>query len=151
MYASYASWIPTFLVTHFDGLADLRAAYEGPKTLVPMFLTFLLPGWAAREFLFVSSVGHPRADERGPAFEERRGELLMSSIYRRTWVPLSMKTKILISRTCVMTAMIMANTVVQILGTVAGADMKGALGWAGIWAGATVIVGSIYGWIEAID
>lgn len=137
IYTSYATWIPKFLIVHFDGLPDLRVAHQGAGGLVPMFMSFLFVGYFAREFLFVGSAGHPDTDEQGPRYKEKRGEMLVSSVYRRTWVPLPLRTKILISRTFVMTTMTMANTVVQLLGTVNGADLTGALGWAGIWAATT--------------
>ncbi|KAL1955171.1 hypothetical protein VTO42DRAFT_8936 [Malbranchea cinnamomea] len=151
IYMSYSSWVPIFLINHFDGLPDLRSAHEGATMLLPTFLTYLPAGFAARDFLLVSSAGHPRAEERGPAYREQPGELLISSLYHRYWVPRRTKTKILVKRTAVLAMMIMANTVVQLLGTINGADLKGSLGWAGIWTVATVTIAAAFSWMEAVD
>ena len=151
IYTSYATWIPKFLIVHFDGLPDLRVAHQGPSGLVPMFLSFLFIDYAAREFLFVGSAGHPDADEHGPRHKEKHGEMLVSSVYRRTWLPLPLRTKILISRTFVITTMTVVNTVVQLLGTINGADVAGALGWAAIWAAATNVVAGVYAWMQAAE
>lgn len=140
-----------FLINHFDGLPDLRAAHQGTKMLLPTFLLTLPAGFAARDFLLVSSGGQIGAEQHGEEYEDRPGEMLMSSIYRKHWVPLQTKTKSLVKRTVVLASMIMANTVVQLLGTVNGSDLHGALGWGGIWTGATVAITALFAWIEAAD
>ena len=50
LYASYATWLPTQLVIHFEGLPDISAAHAGPAGLPVLFLTLLPAGWAARDF-----------------------------------------------------------------------------------------------------
>lgn len=61
------------------------------------------------------------------------------------------KCKVLVSRTAVLTAMIVANTLIQIVGTINGAELEGALGWAAVWVAGTVVNGAIFGWIEAVE
>ncbi|TPX19751.1 hypothetical protein DIZ76_017543 [Coccidioides immitis] len=151
LYISFATWLPSFLVTFFEGLPSVQAAHEGAKGLIPMFLSLLPAGSAVRDFLFVSSIGQPHAEDSGPAYEERDGELFVTSLYRRFWVTLSAKRKTLIARTALLATIILANTVVQLVGTISGVEMKGAMGWAMIWMAATVANGLMYGWIDAAD
>lgn len=149
LYTSYTSWLPVFLINHFDGLPDLRAAHRGSKMLLPTFLLNLPAGVAARDFLLVTPAGQLGSEQCGEEYEEHPGELLMTSIYRKYWVPLRTKTKTLVKRTAVLSGMIMANTVVQLLGTINGADLTGALGWSGVWTAATVAIAAFFAWIEA--
>ena len=149
LYTSYTSWLPVFLINHFDGLPDLRAAHRGSKMLLPTFLVNIPAGIAARDFLLVTPAGQLGAEQHGEEYEERPGELLVTSIYRKYWVPLKTKTKTLVKRTVVMASMIMVNTVVQLLGTINGSDLKGALGWGGVWTAATVTIAVFFAWIEA--
>lgn len=83
--------------------------------------------------------------------EELPGELLVTSLYRRYWVALPTKTRVLVSRTAALAAMIMLNTIVQIVGTISGAEMEGAVGWGAIWTLATCVTGVLFGWVEAAD
>lgn len=57
----------------------------------------------------------------------------------------------LVSRTLALAAMVFTNTVVQIVGTVEGADLDGAVVWGGVWAVGCLVVGGVFGWIGAVD
>ncbi|WEW55226.1 hypothetical protein PRK78_000655 [Emydomyces testavorans] len=151
LYLSFATWLPSFLVTYFEGLPSIEIVHAGAKGLIPMFLGLLPAGYATRDFLFISSAGQPHAEDTGPEYEERHGELVAMSLYRKYWVTLPAKKKTLIARTGVLAVMIFANTVVQLVGTINGVEMEGAIGWAMIWMAATVVIGVVYGWIDAAD
>lgn len=151
LYLSFATWLPSFLVVHFEGLPSLEIVYEGAKSLIPMFIGLLPAGYATRDFLFVSSTGQPFAEHRGPAYVEHQGELFVTSLYRKYWVTLAEKQKTLIIRTAVLASMIFANTVVQLVGTINGVKTDGAVGWASIWSAAAMTNGLMYGWIDAAD
>lgn len=152
LYASYASWLPAQLVVHFESIPDISAAHAGPAGLPMLFITLLPAGWAIRDFLFVSSAGR----STGAADEEsedvtREGEYLISAVYRKTWGRLPTKTQILISRTFILALSVLLNTIVQVAGTIRSVSVAGAFGWGAVWAVATLVVGSMFGWIEAVD
>ncbi|KAI1983592.1 hypothetical protein LOZ53_005782 [Ophidiomyces ophidiicola] len=151
LFLSFATWLPTHLVTYFDGLPSLEIAFDGAKSLVPMFIGLLPAGYATRDFLFVSSAGQPYAEEPGPAYQERSHELFAVLLYRKYWMTLPAKRRTLIARTIVLSSMSFANTVVHSVGTINGVELNGAMGWAAIWKVATVTTGLIYGWIDAAD
>ncbi|KAJ5643872.1 uncharacterized protein N7484_006379 [Penicillium longicatenatum] len=148
LYASYASWLPAQLVVHFESIPDISAAHAGPAGLPVLFLTLIPTGYAVRDFLFVSSTGHATAVESKTNHE---GELLICALYRKTWCQLSTKTRILVSRTLVLAAGVFFNTVVQVAGTIDSVSVEGASLWGAVWTFATVAVGAVFGWIEAVD
>ncbi|OJD22773.1 hypothetical protein ACJ73_05875 [Blastomyces percursus] len=175
LYSSLATWLPTYLVTYYDGLPDLRIAHVGPKGFVSLLVTLLPAGYSLRDFLFVSSVGAAQLEEQQHKRvtvaveeeaegevktggqkarkhdEERTGELLVTLLYRKYWLALPAKTRVLMSRTAALATMIMLNTIVQVVGTISGAEMEGAMGWGAIWTLATCVIGVMFGWVEAAD
>ncbi|QSS49870.1 hypothetical protein I7I53_10360 [Histoplasma capsulatum var. duboisii H88] len=168
LYSSVVTWLPTYLVTYYDGLPDIRIAHAGAKSFISLLATLLPAGYALRDFLFVSSVGAEWLDEQrtedsavdliGPGKEAREqgdeapsGELLVMSVYRKYWLELPAKTRSLLSRTIELAVMIMFNTVVQVVGTINGAEVEGAVGWGSIWTLATCVTGVMFGWVEAAD
>ncbi|RHZ48638.1 uncharacterized protein CDV56_103783 [Aspergillus thermomutatus] len=151
LYSSYASWLPAYLVVHFENIPDIRLAHAGPAGLPILFLTLLPAGWAARDFLFVSSAGASNSDATLKLRSASEGEYLACAIYRRTWGTLSPKTRVLVSRTALLASTIVLNTVLQVAGTVRGVDVPGATMWGSIWGVATIAVGGFFGWIEAVD
>ncbi|KAL4896995.1 hypothetical protein BDV59DRAFT_198440 [Aspergillus ambiguus] len=157
LYLSYATFLPTRLVLHFHDIPDITAVHAGPEGLPILFLALLPAGCAARDFLFVSSAGSAAAsrtaedDTAGASPAEREGEYLACAVYRKTWGRLPPKTKVLAGRTLVLAAVLLLNTVVQVAGTVDGVDIEGAAAWGGVWAVGTVVVGTLFGWIEGVD
>ncbi|KAJ6004944.1 hypothetical protein N7540_012743 [Penicillium herquei] len=152
LYASYASWLPTTLVVHFDSIPDITAAHAGPAGLPVLFLTLIPAGYAVRDFLFVSSTGHvtgPTAEESHPL--DHDSQYIVISVYCRTVGQLSAKTRILASRTLILAAGVLLNTVVQVAGTIREVSLEGASLWGAVWAVATLAVGGMFGWIEAVD
>jgi hypothetical protein len=149
LYASYASWLPVQLVMHFDSIPSVSAAHAGPAGLPVLFVTLIPVGYAVRDFLFVSSAGHSTNDEVEAA--ERHGEYLFMAIYRKTWCQLSVKARILAFRTFLLASVILLNTIVQVAGTIRGASVVGAFAWGSVWAVSTLVVGGVFGCIEAVD
>ncbi|KAK2757206.1 hypothetical protein FQN54_004720 [Arachnomyces sp. PD_36] len=151
LYVSFATWLPVHLVSYFDGIRDLRTAHSGPAGLPLLLLNLLPAGYAARDFLFVSSTGTSQPLEPKPSSKDGQGELLFTSLYRKTWGQLPVKTRTLISRTLVLSSMVMLNTIVQVAGTIEGAELYGAVGWGGIWSLATLVIGLTFHWIEDVE
>ncbi|KAL5357856.1 hypothetical protein BJX96DRAFT_28854 [Aspergillus floccosus] len=156
LYLSYASFLPTRLVLHFQDIPDITAVHAGAEGLPILFLALLPAGCAARDFLFVSSAGAATAEKEkkkaaGQEDAPREGEYLACAVYRKTWGRLSTKTKVLAGRTLILAAVLLLNTIVQVAGTVNGVDVEGAAVWGGVWAAATVVIGTLFGWIEGVD
>ncbi|PYH41357.1 ATP-binding protein [Aspergillus saccharolyticus JOP 1030-1] len=160
LYLSYATpWLPTNLVLHFEGIPDISAVHAGPAGLPTLFLSLLPAGWAARDFLFASSTGASAASTKEtekaaqkPATKtEKDGEYLARAVYRKMWGTLSPKTKVLVSRTFVLAVVMLANTVIQVAGTVNRVSVEGASAWGLVWAAAAVVNGLAFGWIESVD
>ncbi|KAE8390507.1 hypothetical protein BDV23DRAFT_172319 [Aspergillus alliaceus] len=154
LYMSYATWLPTQLVLHFQNIPDISAVHAGPAGLPTLFLALLPAGWAARDFLFVSSAGAAstkKVDATEKSASSHEGEYLACAIYRKTWGALSPKMKVLTSRTVLLAAMLVANTVVQLAGTVEGISIEGASAWGSVWAVGVLAVGTTFGWIESVD
>jgi hypothetical protein len=145
LYASYATWLPARLVVHFEGLPDISAAHAGPAGLPVLFLTLIPAGWAARDFLFVSSTGY---STRVAQSASREGGYLTGGI---SWGKLSTKTRILISRSIVLAIGIQLNTIVQVAGTIKDVSIEGAAAWGAVWAFAAVTTGATFAWIEGVD
>lgn len=171
LYISYATWLPAWLVVYFDDIPDITAVHAGPAGLPVLFLSLIPAGWAARDFLFVSSTGVSSPATRssssapsGPTKESPEKETTTSVgvamnepeyfaeiAYRKTFGQLSAKTRTLIWRTLFLAAMIVLNTTVQGVSTIHGVNWEGAVGWGSIWAVATVAIGLTFGWIEAVE
>lgn len=154
LYASYATWLPAQLVTHFANIPDISPAHAGPAGWPVLFLTLLPAGWAARDFLFggwARAAAVEAADGAASKKRSREREYLLCALYRKTWGALTAGTRALVSRTVVLTTMTLLNTVVQVAGTVAGVDSVGAGVWGAVWAVGCLGVGAVFGWIGAAD
>ncbi|OJJ51640.1 hypothetical protein ASPZODRAFT_55153 [Penicilliopsis zonata CBS 506.65] len=152
VYLSYATWLPAQLVLHFENIPDITAAHAGPAGLPVLFLSLVPAGWAARDFLFVSSAGSTADhDEKEEGEEGQDGEYLVEAVCRQTWGRLSAKTRVLVARTFYLAVMLVLNTVVQVAGTIRGVDLQGASAWGTVWAVAALAIGFTFGWIEAVD
>lgn len=148
----FSTWLPVHLVTHFEGVPDIRLVHSGLQGLPSVFLQLALGGYAAYDLLFVSSAGWPAETKNSgdDVGQTRDGEYLITSLYNRTWARLSPKGKILASRTLILATMTLVNTIIQVSGTVAGVDLPGSAGWGALWATAVLAVGGLFAWIEAV-
>ncbi|KAL4924337.1 ATP-binding protein [Aspergillus undulatus] len=157
LYFSYATWLPAQLVVHFERLPNITRVHAGSAGLPILFLNLIPAGFAARDFLFVSSTGTPAAEAHGHELEKiksalpKQGEFLASAIYRKTFGALSQRTRVLASRTVILATALLINTIIQVAGTINGASFEGASAWGFVWASGTVIVGLAYAWTEAVD
>ncbi|KAG0159400.1 hypothetical protein PDIDSM_6922 [Penicillium digitatum] len=131
LYASYATWLPTQLVIHFEGLPDISAAHAGPAGLPVLFLTLIPAGWAARDFLFVSSTGYSTTPTGFTSCCE--GENLAAFICRTTWGKLTIKSRVLLSRSILLALGVLLNTIVQVAGTINDVSIEGAATWGAVW------------------
>ena len=152
LYICFATWLPAHLVTHFDGLPDIRVVHAGSKGFVSLLIQLIPVGCFVREFILVPSAGLSHSADQVMVYAGgRQGEFIITSIYRKTWISLRAKSKVLLTRTVVLATVTMLNTMIQVWGTINGVELEGAVEWAAIWTGATLLIGSAFGWIQAAD
>lgn len=159
LYVSFVTWLPAHLVVHFEDIPNISLTHTGPRCVPIIFLWHLLPGWAAKQFLFVSSAGAQdgsgSSSVSSPDKHQPSGGWKIKSyacaIYRRTWGALTVKRRVLIQRALTLAAMMVLGTTVQLVGTVQGVDVQGASAWGAIWSFATLVTALVYGWIESVD
>ena len=154
--ASFATYLPTWLILHFTGLRTLEAAHLGPAGLPTLLLALIPAGYAVMEFLFAPSTaaaGSPPSTitvapevSPMPAFDPSTSSFFEHLQYN-TWGWYSTRQKELIKRTTLLTGLMAAETVVNLWGTIRGIELPGALGYAGVWALGCVVTGAVLDWV----
>ncbi|KIW88727.1 uncharacterized protein Z519_10773 [Cladophialophora bantiana CBS 173.52] len=151
--ASFATFLPTWLIVYFTGLRTLEPAHLGPAGLPTLLLTLIPAGWACMEFLFAPSTavaGVPASATtvaiKGPAFDPATATF-WGHVYHNAWGWYSARQKELIGRTALLTGLMFAETVLTLWGTVEGVEAEGALGYAGVWALGCVVTGAVLDWV----
>ncbi|KAI9679811.1 MAG: hypothetical protein M1817_004825 [Caeruleum heppii] len=144
-YASYHSWLPIYLVTHFDGIRDISAAHS--PALPMLFLSSIPIGLAVQEFIFTPSTGLKidTKKEAAPAFNPETASL-GETIKYNVW-GYSERCKVVIKRTAILMAVTGLNTWLQTFVTIEGVENYGAIGYAGVWATAVALTGAAYLWV----
>ncbi|KAI0481105.1 hypothetical protein GGR56DRAFT_305056 [Xylariaceae sp. FL0804] len=150
--AAYATFLPTRLVVHFDGLPSLRhAAYDaygvrdvgGAYDIVARLLPVTLAlGWAARAFVFTPGAAAPpdtEQDARDRAFDPVSASLAETVRWNVWGWPTP--TKVVLRRTALLMAVTGVNTFLQTWLTVRGVEATGAAAWAGVWVFASAVAG----------
>ena len=149
LYTSLKSWLPTYLVTHFDGLKSLDAAHEAAQIFV---LIGALPlGFAAKSFIFTPSMaGKPDTrDAKNAAFDPVTATFWETLKYN-AWGH-SKRVRTLIKRTATLMAFTGLYTWLQVYYVVEGAEFLGAAGWSAVWAAAATITGLAYLWVGNVE
>lgn len=155
IYGSFITWIPTYMVTHFDGLRSVEKAH-GAAVLT--FLALFLPlGFAASQFIFVPAVGSAAnpgltdpniAPEKVP-FNPQTATFAQTLAYNigLSAAGFTPRMKILAKRTAILSASSFINSFVRSYVTIEGTELFGALGWASVWALAAGLTGVGYAWV----
>lgn len=143
LYASQITFLPVFLVQHFEGLRTLELAHS---TILGTLVVAMIPvGFAAREFLLFPVIAvQPEADE------EKEFDSATATLGETFWWNVwgwSAPTKVLIKRTTALLVFQGINVAVQTGATIEGADLVGATGWAGLWAAAGLTTAGLYRWV----
>ena len=142
---SFATFLPVHLITHFTGLRDLTATHLGAAGLPSLLMALIPAGYAAREFLFVSSTGVPPSPGEytfDPATSDLR-----QHVYHNAWGWYSSRQKELISRTTLLAIMVVGETIIQTWGTIKGVEFWGATWYAAIWGVGVAVVGAVFDWV----
>ena len=105
----------------------------------------LLPaGYAAMQFIFIASTAAPPT----PAYVFDTTESgFVEHVYHNAWGWYTNRQKALISRTSLLAAMALTESVIQTWGTIEGVELYGAMGYAGIWVVGVAVVGAVFDWV----
>jgi len=134
LYASYATFLPTTLVTYFNDIPTIASAHnETPITLLPMSLIL---GLAAHSFLFTPAVV---LSSKPVAFDPKTATLVETICYNLWgW---SERTKMVLKRTAVVAGVVGVNGWLQTWATIDGVEATGAMIYASVWATGSLITG----------
>ena len=141
---AFSTFLPVWLITHFDHVRDLSVAHLGAGGLPTLLVSLIPAGYAAHQFLFVSSTGVPQTPDHH--FDPATAGFV-EHVYHNSWGWYSNRQKDLIGRTILLTALVMCETVIQTWGTIAGVELLGAVGYAAMWGVGVVLVGGVYDWV----
>lgn len=155
VYGSFVSWLPTYMVTHFDGLRSMERVHDA--NVLSFLLLFLPLGFAASQFIFVpavASAGNPGITdpklhpEKAP-FDPRTATLSQHLAYNLglSEAGFSRRAEILAKRAMVLAAGSFINSFVRAYMVVEGSELWGALGWASVWAVAAGLAGVGFAWV----
>lgn len=142
---SFATFLPVHLITHFIGVRDLTVTHLGAAGLPSLLVALVPAGYAAREFLFVSSTGVPPAPEEY-TFDSASSDLVQH-VYHNAWGWYSSRQKELIKRTALLVVMVVGETMIQTWGTIKGVEFSGATWYAAIWGVGITVVGAVFDWV----
>lgn len=127
LYGAYATYLPTYLVTYFEGLQTIEAAHQAtPISLIPVTL---LLGLACKSFVFTpaAAAAPSLADSRAKAFNPASATL--GETFWKNIGGYSRRTKIVAQRTLVLMLVSGVNTFVQSYVVVEGVEVCFFLGF----------------------
>ena len=146
---SFGTWLPVYLVTHFDGIRDISALYEANFPLVAG--GFIPVGFAAKVFLFTpATAAKPDAHDKSTAAFNPETATLYETIMYNLW-GYSKRTRTMIKRTATLVTVSGLHTWLQTYASVEGAEGFGAAGWSSVWAVAAMLTGVAFWWVADVD
>jgi hypothetical protein len=154
IYTSAFTWLPVYMITHFD---NLRTIHQGREENLMLQVLLAAPaGLATTRFLFVPTVAASNKLLRAldaiaaPAkFDSENASLGQTLAYNLGFGPegFSARTQVLTKRTAVLVFSSFVNTFIRVFATIEGTELVGALGWSSLWAAAGLLTGVAYGWV----
>lgn len=140
----FESFLPTFLIGHFEFIRTLEPAHRGSAQL-PILLVALLPaGIACRSFLFAPSTS-------AVASEVKELDTVTSGFSEHVrwnlWGWYTSRQKELITRATVLAALMSAETVVQCAGALQGGELQGGAGYAAVWVVGVAVITGVLDWV----
>ena len=146
---SYSSWLPTYLVTHFDGIVDITALHN--KNFAWLVGSFLPLGFAAKVFLFTpATASKPDRHDKEVAKFDPESATLGETVWYNIW-GYSHRTRSLIKRTMTLVVVGGLHTSQQTYITIKGAEGYGAIGWSSVWALAATLTGAAFWWVGDVQ
>ena len=98
------------------------------------------------EFLFAPSTAATRSSTQLAPFDPATATFAEHLQYN-IWGWYNSRQQELISRTGLLALLVVSETIVSTWGTLAGVELVGAAGWAGIWGFGTVVLGAVLDWV----
>lgn len=153
---AFSTFLPVFLVVHFDGLRDLSFAYNVANTLPTLFMWLAPAGVASTQFLFRPAEGAASSSFSATGANsialtrshfDPRTATLAQHIYHNVWGWYTSRQKELIGRTVILGTFLLAETVVHVYSTINGVDAVGAVGYAGLWLVGAIVLGIVLEWV----
>lgn len=155
IYGSFTTWLPTYMIIHFDGLRSLERAHN---TGILLLLALFGPlGYAAAQFIFVPAVGSPgNPGITDPTlkpgvvpFNPETATLGQTLAWNLGLGEhgFTRRGEILFKRTATLAASSFISTFFRAYVIVEGTELLGALGWASVWGIAAALVGVAYAWV----
>lgn len=148
VYLSLRSWLPVYMLNHFDEIPSLERVHNA---VFPLVLVASIPiGTAAKDFLFTTSIVYARASAADrKQFDPRTASLTDTLMWNVGVGQYSTREAVLIRRTILLVVFSSAHAFVKIFGTVEGATWYGAAGWSALWSIAAMATG--YGFLYIGD
>lgn len=147
--SSYSSWLPTYIVIHFDGVRDISKLYN--SNFPVLAASFIPLGFAARVFLFTpATAAKPdNYDKEISNFNAEEATLWETVVYN-VW-GYSKRSRALIKRTATLVAISSLHTSLQTFVTLEGSEGFGGVGWSSVWALAATLTGVAYWWVGDVE
>lgn len=155
---AFVTYLPVFLVTHFSGLRDLTFAHDVVNTL-PTLIMWLAPaGIASTQFLFRPAEGASSSSETatGPnsialhhSHFDPATATFREHVYHNAWGWYTSRQKELVGRCIALGALIFTECVLTLWGTINGVELRGAAGYAAVWAAGVTVVGIFLDYVGA--
>ncbi|MCJ1274438.1 hypothetical protein MMC21_002234 [Puttea exsequens] len=146
---SYSSWLPTYLVTHFDGIRDISRLHN--PNFPALVAAFAPIGFAAKVFIFTPSAAAKHdAYEKEIARFNTESATFSEKIVHDLW-GFSHRTRVLIQRVAIVAIVGSLQTWLKSYATIEGAEGYGAAGWASVWALAATVTGAAFAWVIDVE
>ena len=147
--SSFGTWMPKYLVTHFDGIKDISLLYN--STFIWLAAALIPTGIAAKIFLFTPAVAaKPDSGKKNVTSFDAETATMRDTIAYNLWGH-SKRIRILMQRTGTLASMVGLHTWLHTYVAVDGAEGFGAAGWSAVWALAATCTGVAFIWISDVD
>jgi len=149
IFGSFGSWMPVYLVSHFDGIRDISSLYNAQ---FPWLIAAFIPtGIAAKVFLFTpATAAKPDAADKEMASFDPETASLGETIMYNLWGH-SKRVRTLIERTAILVVVGGLHTWLHTFVAVDGAEGFGAAGWSSVWALAATLTGVAFWWVGDVE
>jgi hypothetical protein len=154
---AFATYLPTWLVTHFNGLRTIAPAHLGAQILPTLLLALIPAGYAVQAFLFApaEAAAFPPPPSttitidpalKGTVFDPATSTFA-AHVHYNLWGWYSPRQKELIRRTGILTGLVFSETLIGCWKAIKGVEIEGAALYAGVWATGCVICGVALDWV----
>lgn len=155
VYGSLYTWLPVYLVVHFDEIRTMQHAHDAT---IPLLIGMLIPiGWATTQFLFTPMIGargnpgitDPALKPEKVKFDPETATFGETVAWNLGYGPdgFSKRAEVLAKRTAVLISYSMIKTSLRLFMVIEGTEAVGAVGWASVWGLAAALTSLAYAWV----